>query len=91
LEVKSRFARTVLAGAAVGLIAFAVTAAAPGVGSAGMSLHGWSSQLTAGQAGVLSANADQRVIVLLRDQHTGLTGRRRSPPTARRSSPSYGS
>ena len=71
----SRFARTVLAGAAVGLIAFAVTAAAPGVGSAGMSLHGWSSHLTAGQASVLSANADQRVIVLLRNQHTGLTGR----------------
>ncbi len=73
--MKSRFARTVLAGAAVGLIAFAVTAAAPGVGSAGMSLHGWSSHLTAAQASVLSANADQRVIVLLRNQHTGLTGR----------------
>jgi len=73
--VKSRFARTVLAGAAVGLIAFAVSAASPGVGSAGMSLHGWSSHLTPAQVDVLSAHADQRVIVLLRDQHTTLTGR----------------
>jgi len=72
--VKSRFARTVLAGAAVGLIAFAVSAASPGVGSAGMSLHGWSSHLTPAQVDVLSAHADQRVIVLLRDQHTTLTG-----------------
>ena len=40
-----------------------------------MSLHGWSSHLTAGQVSVLSANADQRVIVLLRNQHTALTGR----------------
>jgi subtilisin family serine protease len=72
--VKSRFARPVLAGAAVALIAFAVTAAAPGVGSAGMSLHGWSSHLTPAQANVLSARADQRVIVLLRDQHTALAG-----------------
>lgn len=72
--MKSRFARTVLAGAAVGLVAFAVTAAAPAVGNAGMSLHGWSSHLTGAQAKMLSANADQRVIVLLRDQHTALTG-----------------
>jgi hypothetical protein len=74
--LKNRLARGVLAGAAAGLIAFVVAAAAPGVGSAGMSLStsGWSSRLTAGQARELSANPDQRVIVLLRNQHTGLTG-----------------
>jgi subtilase family protein len=69
-------ARAVLAAGAAGLIAFAVAAATPGVGSAGMSLGtaGWSSRLTADQARLLSANADQRVIVLLRNQHTGLVG-----------------
>jgi hypothetical protein len=73
--VRKTLARTVLAGAAVGIIAFAVAAAAPGAG-AEMSLHtfGWSSHLTAGQVHELSANADQRVIVLLRDQHTALGG-----------------
>jgi Subtilase family len=73
--VRSRFAKTLCAGVATGLIAFAVTAAAPGVGNAGMTLHGWSRHLTASQAHVLSANADHRVIVLLRNQHTALTGR----------------
>jgi hypothetical protein len=71
----NRLARAALAGAAVGLIAFAVAAAAP-AGNAGLSLNslGWSSHLTAGQVRELSANADQRVIVLLRDQHDALTG-----------------
>ena len=76
--MKSRLARTSLAGAVVGLIAFAVAAGAADVrnANAGASLNsfGWSSHLTAGQASVLSANADQRVIVLLRNQHTALTG-----------------
>jgi hypothetical protein len=74
--MKSRLARTVLAGAVVGLIAFAVAAGAADVGTAGNSLNtfGWSSHLTTGQASALSANADQRVIVLLRNQHTALTG-----------------
>jgi len=74
--MKSRLARTLLAGAVVALIAFAVAAGEAGVGNAGMSLDtfGWSSHLTAAQANVLSANADQRVIVLLRNQHTALTG-----------------
>jgi hypothetical protein len=68
--VKSKVARTTLAGAAAGLIAFAVAAATPGVGNAGGSLSasGWTSRLTAAQVRVLSANADQRVIVLLRNQ-----------------------
>src|SRR3954467_4736571 len=75
VELRNRLAGALLGGAAVALIAFAVSAAAPSVGSAGMSLNGWSSHLTAGQVNVLSANADQRVIVLLRNQHTALTGR----------------
>jgi hypothetical protein len=71
-----RLARSVLAGAAVALIAFAVAAAAPGAESAGMSLDtfGWSSHLTTDQVRFLSANADQRVIILLRNQHRALTG-----------------
>ena len=73
--MRSRLARAVLGGAGAGLIAFVVAAAAPSVGSAGMALHGWSSRLTAGQVSALSPNADQRVIVLLRNQHTALTGR----------------
>jgi subtilisin family serine protease len=74
--VRKSLARTVLAGAAVGIIAFAVAAAAPGAGNAEMSLNtfGWSSHLTAGQVRELSASADQRVIVLLRNQHTALGG-----------------
>lgn len=74
--MKSRLARTLLAGAVVGLIAFAVAAGTADVGNAGMSLNtfAWSSHLTAGQAHVLSANPDHRVIVLLRNQHTALTG-----------------
>lgn len=74
--MKKRLARALLAGGAVGVIAFAVAAGAAGVGNAGMSLNtfGWTSHLTAGQASALSANADQRVIVLLRNQHTALTG-----------------
>jgi subtilisin family serine protease len=74
--MKSRLARTLLAGGVVGLIAFAVAAGDAGVGNAGgaPATFGWSSHLTAAQAGVLSANADQRVIVLLRNQHTALTG-----------------
>jgi subtilisin family serine protease len=72
--MRNRLVRVVLAGAAIGLIAFAVAAASPGVGSAGVSLGArWSSHLTAGQVGVLSATAKQRVIVLLRNQHTALT------------------
>jgi subtilisin family serine protease len=71
--MKKRLARAVLGAAAVGIIAFAVAAGDAGVGSAGMSLNtfGWSSHLTPGQVRVLSANADQRVIVLLRNQHAG--------------------
>ena len=54
--MKSRLARTLLAGGVVGLIAFAVAAASAGVGNAGTSpdTFGWSSHLTAAQANVLS-------------------------------------
>src|ERR1700749_3708830 len=74
--MKSRLARTFLAGTLVGLIAFAVAAGGTGVGNAGMSLNtfGWSSHLNAEQASALSAKADHPVIVLLRNPHTGLTG-----------------
>src|SRR5436305_6995150 len=70
--MRNALARTVLAAGAAGLIA-----AMAGAGSAGVPLgtSGWSSHLTAGQVGVLSANADQRVIVLLRNEHTGMIGR----------------
>ncbi len=76
--MKSKVARTALAGAAAGLIAFAVAAAAPGVGSAGRSLStsGWTSRLTATQVRELSANADQRVIVLLRNQRKAFATQR---------------
>jgi hypothetical protein len=74
--MRKRVARSCLAAAVIGLIAFAVAAGAAGVGSAGMSLgtSGWTGHLTASQVRVLSANADQRVIVVLRNQHTGLAG-----------------
>lgn len=74
--MKKRLARALLAGGVVGLIAFVVAAGDAGVGNAGMSLNtfGWTSHLTAAQASALSASADQRVIVLLRNQHTSLTG-----------------
>jgi hypothetical protein len=74
--MKTSVARAALAAMAVGLIAFALAAAAPGIGAAGPSLNtfGWSSRLTADQVRVLAPNADQRVIVLLRNQHTGLAG-----------------
>jgi subtilase family protein len=77
--VKSRIARGVLAGAAAGLIAFAIAAAAPGVGNAGQALNtfGWSSHLTAGQVRELSVNANQRVIVLLRNQAHAFAADRR--------------
>ena len=98
--MKSRVARTLLAGAVVVLIAFAVAAGTASVGNAGMSLNtfAWSSHLTAGQAHVLSAQPDQRVIVLLKNQHTALTGPepwrsgpRHSRAIVRRSSLSSGS
>src|SRR4029079_10284298 len=75
--MRDRMARTVLATATVGLIAFAVAAGTAGVGNAEMSLgtSAWSSHLTADQVRVLSPNADPRVIVMLRDQHTAVSGR----------------
>ena len=70
--MKKRLARAVLGAATIGIIAFAVAAGDAGVGTAGGSLNtfGWSSHLAPGRARTLSANADQRVIVLLR-QHGG--------------------
>lgn len=74
--MKKSLVRVVLAAATFGLIAFAVAAGTAEVGSAGTSLRrvGWSSHLTADQVHLLSANANERVIVLLRNQHTGLAG-----------------
>jgi hypothetical protein len=75
--MRDRLARTILAAATVGLIAFAVAAGEAGVGTAGRPLGtvAWSSRLTADQVRVLSQGANQRVIVLLRDQHPDLAGR----------------
>lgn len=75
--MRSGLARAVSAAAVAGLIALAVVAGTAGVGRAGTSLNasGWTSHLTGDQVRVLSANADQRVIVLLRNQHTGLIRR----------------
>jgi hypothetical protein len=74
--MKRSLARAIPAAAALGLVAFVAAAGTVDVGNAGRSLDtfGWSSHLTAGQVRALSANADQRVIVLLRNQHTGLAG-----------------
>lgn len=75
--MRDRVARGFLAAAVVGLIAFALAAGAAGVGTAGLPLgtSGWSSHLTSSQVRVLSENADQRVIVLLRKQHPALARR----------------
>jgi subtilase family protein len=58
-------------------MAFAVAAGEAGVGNADTPLgtSAWSSRLSADQVRVLSPNANQRVIVMLRDQHSGLSGR----------------
>ena len=63
--MKDRCARTLLAGATVGLIAFAVAAGGAGVGNAGGSLgtSAWSRHLTADQLRVLAPNANQRVMM----------------------------
>lgn len=85
--MKSRLARALVAAGVVGLIAFTTAAGAADIGNAGPSPNafGWSSHLTAGQASALAAHADQRVIVLLRNQHTALTG----PGAAARRSEAY--
>ncbi|HKN62864.1 MAG TPA: S8 family serine peptidase [Gaiellaceae bacterium] len=74
--MRDRVARSFLA-AAAGLTAFAVAAGVAGAGNAGRSLgaSGWSSRLTADQVRVLAPQAEQRVIVMLRDQHPSLAGR----------------
>lgn len=71
--MKKGFAKAAFAITVAGLIAFAVVAAAP----AGTSLNtsGWASHLSAAQVHSLSTGQDQRVIVLLRNQHNALLGR----------------
>jgi len=74
--MKFRFKRTVVAAATAGLTTVGMVAAVPvnAQGSTGPHSSGWSSRLSAAQVRTLSAKADQRVIVLLRNQHTGLAG-----------------
>jgi hypothetical protein len=71
--MRSTSTKAGLAGLAAAAIAFAVAASAP----AGLSLNtrGWSSHLTARQVSALSQGPTSRVIVLMRNQHTGLQGR----------------
>jgi len=71
--MKSTSAKLVLAALAAATIAFVVAASAP----AGLSLatRGWSSRLSAGQVSTLSQGPTSRVIVLMRNQYTGLQGR----------------
>lgn len=77
VSVKHGLAKVALAGAAVASIAGGVVAAAPSAASAGTSMtaSGWSSHLSAHQLRSFSADADHRVIVLLRNEHTDLAGR----------------
>ena len=71
--MRSTFTKAAFAGLAAAAIAFVVAAAAP----AGLSLNtrGWSSHLAAGQVSALAQGPTSRVIVLMRNQNTGLQGR----------------
>src|SRR5579884_1675709 len=76
--MRFRLAKVAVAGATAVVTVAGLTAAVP-AGSAGASTlswstSGWTSHLTSAEVGKLSAHANQRVIVLLRDQHTGLAG-----------------
>ncbi len=69
-------AKAALAGATVAVTVAGVIAAIPGAAHASTSpvKSGWSSRLSTAQVSRLSADANQRVIVLLRNQHSNLAG-----------------
>ncbi|MGH9298154.1 MAG: S8 family serine peptidase [Acidimicrobiales bacterium] len=74
--MKLRVGRVTVAGATAVLSTIGMVAgvSATAGGSTSRPAARWSSRLTASQVHSLSANANQRVIVLLRDQHATLAG-----------------
>lgn len=76
--MKCGLAKGLVTGAVVASTAVGVVAAAPVAAGAGLSLSrsGWSGHLSSRQVASLSAKADHRVIVLLRNEHTNLAGSR---------------
>jgi hypothetical protein len=76
--VEHRLVKAALAGAAVASTAVGLVAAAPVAARATPSLtpSGWSSHLSSRQVRSLSTQADHRVIILLRNEHTDLSGAR---------------
>ena len=79
-------AKAMLAGATVVVTTGAMVSVVPAAAakaSASPPASSWSSHLSAEQVGSLSAHANQRVIVLLRNQHTDLSGAPNEPQRAK--------
>lgn len=74
--MKFGLGKAALTGAVVVSTAVGVVAGAPVAAGAGLSLSpsGWTGHLSSHQVASLSAQADHRVIVLLRNEHTNLAG-----------------